>query len=168
MASATSFFTFTPKDKKSQDYPLSQHQGKVVLVVNTASKCGFTPQFKGLEALHQSLQKKYPDQFVILGFPCNQFGGQDPGSDDQIQEFCQVNYGVSFPMLGKTNVNGDKAEPVYEWLKSEKPGLLGLKRIKWNFEKFLIGKDGQVVQRYASTSKPEGIEKDIVALLDKK
>lgn len=168
MASATSFFTFTPKDKKSQDYPLSQHQGKVVLVVNTASKCGFTPQFKGLETLHQNLQKKYPDQFVILGFPCNQFGGQDPGSDDQIQEFCQINYGVSFPVLGKTNVNGDKAEPVYEWLKSEKPGLLGLKRIKWNFEKFLIGKDGQVVQRYASTSKPEGIEKDIVALLDKK
>lgn len=168
MASATSFFTFTPKDKKSQDYPLSQHQGKVVLVVNTASKCGFTPQFKGLETLHQNLQKKYPDQFVILGFPCNQFGGQDPGSDDQIQEFCQINYGVSFPVLGKTNVNGDKAEPVYEWLKSEKPGLLGLKRIKWNFEKFLIGKDGQVVQRYASTSKPESIEKDIVALLDKK
>ncbi|KIV92399.1 hypothetical protein PV10_03699 [Exophiala mesophila] len=167
MASATSFFTFTPKDKKSQDYPLSQHKGKVVLAVNTASKCGFTPQFQGLEALYQNLQKKYPDQFIILGFPCNQFGGQDPGSDDQIQEFCQVNYGVSFPVLGKTNVNGDKAEPVFEWLKNEKPGLLGLKRVKWNFEKFLVGKDGQVVQRYASTTKPESIEKDIVALLNK-
>ncbi|RVX67536.1 Glutathione peroxidase [Exophiala mesophila] len=167
MASATSFFTFTPKDKKSQDYPLSQHKGKVVLAVNTASKCGFTPQFQGLEALYQNMQKKYPDQFVILGFPCNQFGGQDPGSDDQIQEFCQVNYGVSFPVLGKTNVNGDKAEPVFEWLKNEKPGLLGLKRVKWNFEKFLVGKDGQVVQRYASTTKPESIEKDIVALLNK-
>lgn len=168
MASATSFFDFTPKDKKSNDYPLAQHKGKVVLAVNTASKCGFTPQFKGLETLYKDLQQKYPDQFIILGFPCNQFGGQDPGSDDQIQEFCQLNYGVSFPVLGKTNVNGDKAEPVYEWLKSEKPGLLGLKRIKWNFEKFLIDRDGKVVQRYASTTKPESIEKDIVALIEKK
>lgn len=168
MASATSFFDFTTKDKGDQEYPLSQHKGKVVLAVNTASKCGFTPQFAGLEKLWKDVSQKYPDQFVIIGFPCNQFGGQDPGSNEQIQEFCQLNYGVSFPVLGKTNVNGDKAEPVFEWMKSEKPGLLGLKRIKWNFEKFLIGRDGKVVQRYASTTKPESIEKEIINLIEKK
>jgi peroxiredoxin len=167
MASATSFFDFTPKDKKANEYPLAQHRGKVVLAVNTASKCGFTPQFQGLEKVWKDLSAKYPDQFVILGFPSNQFGGQDPGTNDQIQEFCQVNYGVSFPVLGKTDVNGDKAEPVYEWMKSEKPGLMGLKRIKWNFEKFLIDRNGQVVNRYASTSKPESIEKDILKELQK-
>jgi glutathione peroxidase-family protein len=168
MASATTFFEFTPKDKKSQEYPLSQHKGKVILAVNTASKCGFTPQFKGLEDLYKNLKTKYPDQFEILGFPCNQFGGQDPGSNQQIQEFCQLNYGVSFPVLGKTDVNGGNAEPVFEWMKSEKPGLLGMKRIKWNFEKFLIGKDGKVIQRYSSMTKPESIEKDIVAAIDAK
>ncbi|KIW63547.1 hypothetical protein PV04_08540 [Phialophora macrospora] len=168
MASATSFFDFTPKDKRAQEYPLAQHKGKIVLAVNTASKCGFTPQFKGLEELWKKISQKYPDQFVILGFPCNQFGGQDPGSDDQIQEFCQLNYGVTFPVLGKTEVNGSKAEPVWEWMKSEKPGLLGLKRVKWNFEKFLIDRDGKVVHRYGSVTKPEALEKDIVALLEKK
>jgi glutathione peroxidase-family protein len=141
---------------------------QVILAVNTASKCGFTPQFKGLETLYKDIQAKYPDQFVILGFPCNQFGGQDPGSDDQIQEFCQLNYGVSFPMLGKTEVNGDKAEPVFEWMKGEKPGLLGLKRVKWNFEKFLIGRDGKVVQRWGSVTKPESLEKDIIREIEKK
>ena len=130
MASATNFFEFNPKDKKGQEYPLAQHKGKVVLAVNTASKCGFTPQFQGLETVWKDVQKKYPEDFVILGFPCNQFGGQDPGSDDQIQEFCQVNYGVTFPVLGKTEVNGDKAEPVYAWMKNEKPGIMGLQRIK--------------------------------------
>jgi glutathione peroxidase-family protein len=139
----------------------------VVLAVNTASKCGFTPQFQGLETLYKSMQTKYPDQFVILGFPCNQFNSQDPGTDDQIQEFCQLNYGVSFPVLGKTDVNGDKAEPVFEWMKGEKPGLLGLKRVKWNFEKFLIGRDGKVVQRWGSITKPEGLEKDIVREIEK-
>ncbi|ETI20645.1 hypothetical protein G647_06987 [Cladophialophora carrionii CBS 160.54] len=168
MASATSFFDFTPKDKRAQEYPLSQHKGKVILAVNTASKCGFTPQFKGLEELWKKISQKYPDQFVILGFPCNQFRNQDPGSDDQIQEFCQLNYGVTFPVLGKTDVNGNKAEPVWEWMKSQKPGLLGLKRIKWNFEKFLIDRDGKVVQRWGSVTKPESLEKDIVALLEKK
>ena len=168
MASATSFFDFTTKDKTDKDYSLAQHKGKVVLAVNTASKCGFTPQFTGLEKVFKDISQKYPDQFVIIGFPCNQFGGQDPGSNDQIQEFCQLNYGVSFPMLGKTNVNGDKAEPVFEWMKAEKPGLLGLKRIKWNFEKFLIDRDGKVTQRYASTTKPENLEKEIIALLEKK
>jgi glutathione peroxidase len=112
--------------------------------------------------------EKYPDQFVMLGFPCNQFGHQDPGSNDEIQQFCQVNYGVSFPVLGKTDVNGGKAEPVYEWMKAEKPGLLGLKRIKWNFEKFLIGRDGKVVQRWASTTNPQGLESDIVHEIEKK
>ncbi|RMZ89450.1 hypothetical protein DV736_g3316, partial [Chaetothyriales sp. CBS 134916] len=167
MASATNFFTFTPKDRRDQDYPLSQHEGKVVLAVNTASKCGFTPQFKGLEQVYQDLTKKYPDKFTIIGFPCNQFGGQDPGDNDQIQEFCQLNYGVSFPVLGKTDVNGDKSEPVYEWMKNEKKGVVGLKRIKWNFEKFLIGKDGQVVKRYASITKPGSIVPDIVAEIEK-
>jgi len=168
MSSATSFFEFTPKDKGAHEYPLSQHKGKVILAVNTASKCGFTPQFAGLETLWKNISQKYPDQFVILGFPCNQFGGQDPGSNEQIQEFCQINYGVTFPMLGKTEVNGNSAEPVWEWMKAEKPGLMGLKRIKWNFEKFLIGRDGKVVQRWASTSKPEGLEKEIIAQIEKK
>jgi peroxiredoxin len=190
MASATSFFDFTPKDstssfphtsrpsalllsraslaEKGTPYPLSQHTGKVIFVVNTASKCGFTPQFTGLEALYKKISSKYPDQFVMLGIPCNQFNSQDPGSNDEIQEFCQVNYGVSFPVLGKTDVNGDKAEPVYEWMKSEKPGLLGLKRIKWNFEKFLIGRDGKVVQRWGSITKPENLESDILREIEKK
>jgi glutathione peroxidase-family protein len=129
MASATTFFDFKPKDKRDQEYPLSQHKGKVILAVNTASKCGFTPQLKGLETVYKDIIAKYPDKFTIIGFPCNQFGGQDPGSNDEIQEFCMVNYGVSFPVLGKTEVNGDKAEPVFEWMKSEKPGLMGLKRV---------------------------------------
>lgn len=169
MSSATNFYKFTPKDKKGSEYPLSQHTGKVILAVNTASKCGFTPQFAGLESLWKKIQQnpEYKDDFVILGFPCNQFGGQDPGDDDTIQQFCQVNYGVTFPVLGKTEVNGNSAEPVWEWMKGEKPGLMGLKRIKWNFEKFLIGRDGKVVNRWASTSKPEGLEGDILKELAK-
>lgn len=150
---------------KGEQYPLSDLKGKVVLVVNTASKCGFTPQFEGLEKLYKSVNASHPNSFVILGFPCNQFKSQDPGSNDVIEEFCKRNYGVSFPMLGKTNVNGDDAEPLYEWMKKEKPGLMGMKRIKWNFEKFLIGKDGQVKQRWASTSKPQGLESAILAEL---
>lgn len=148
---------------------MSQHQGKVILAVNTASKCGFTPQFGGLEKLWKKIREneKYKDDFLILGFPCNQFGGQDPGSDEQIQEFCQVNYGVTFPVLGKTEVNGNNAEPVWEWMKNEKPGLMGLKRVKWNFEKFLIGRDGKVVNRWASTTSPEKIEADIIRELEK-
>jgi glutathione peroxidase len=168
MASATSFYAFTPKDKKAAEYPLSQHKGKVILAVNTASKCGFTPQFAGLEALYKKITEKYPGQFEILGFPCNQFNSQDPGSNDEIQEFCQINYGVSFPVLGKTDVNGDKAEPVWEWMKAEKTGIMGLKRVKWNFEKFLIDRDGKVVQRWGSITKPEGLEKDIIAQIQKK
>ncbi|OJD34280.1 glutathione peroxidase [Diplodia corticola] len=161
MASATSFHEFKPLDKKGNPYDLASLKGKVVLVVNTASKCGFTPQFGGLETLYKDIVAAHPNDFVILGFPCNQFGSQDPGSNDEIQSFCQVNYGVSFPVLGKVDVNGDKADPVWEWMKSEKAGLMGLKRIKWNFEKFLIGKDGKVKGRWASTTKPESL-KDVI------
>jgi peroxiredoxin len=130
----------------------------VLLVVNTASKCGFTPQFGSLETLYKELHQSPSSDFEILGFPCNQFGNQDPGSNDEIQSFCQVNYGVTFPVLGKVDVNGDKAEPLWEWMKAEKPGLMGLKRIKWNFEKFLIGRDGTVKARWASTTKPESLK----------
>jgi peroxiredoxin len=128
MASATGFFGFTPNDRRGKPYELAQHKGKVVLAVNTASKCGFTPQLKGLETVYEDLSKKYPGRFVVIGFPCNQFGGQDPGTDDQIQEFCQVNYGVTFPVLGKIEVNGEHAEPVFEYMKEEKKGVMGLKR----------------------------------------
>ncbi|OTB11456.1 hypothetical protein K445DRAFT_322041 [Daldinia sp. EC12] len=168
MASATTFYDFTVKDKKGGELPLADYKGKVVLVVNTASKCGFTPQYAGLEKLYKDITAKYPNDFTILGFPCNQFGGQEPGTNDDIQSFCQVNYGVTFPILGKTDVNGDKAEPVFEWMKAEKPGLLGMKRVKWNFEKFLIGRDGKVKERWASTTKPESLEGPILAELEKK
>jgi len=167
MASATSFYDFEPADKKGEPFPLHTLQGKIILVVNTASKCGFTPQFKGLEDLYQSIQTKHPGTFTILGFPCNQFRGQDPGSNDDIQSFCQLNYGVTFPVLGKTNVNGEKAEPVWEWMKNEMPGLMGLKRVKWNFEKFLISADGKVIGRWASTTKPESLEGAIVKEIQK-
>lgn len=153
-----------PADKhvaeKGNEHPLDSYKGKVVLVVNTASKCGFTPQLEGLEKLYKDLKTSHPD-FTVLGFPCNQFGGQDPGTNDEIQEFCLVNYGVSFPILGKVDVNGDNAEPVFEWLKKEKPGVMGLKRVKWNFEKFLIGRDGKVIKRWASLTKPEDLKADI-------
>ncbi|KAF2470221.1 glutathione peroxidase 1 [Lindgomyces ingoldianus] len=167
MASATTFFEFTPKDKKGNAFPLSELKGGVVLVVNTASKCGFTPQFAGLEKLYQDLKTTHPD-FTILGFPCNQFNGQDPGSNDEIQSFCQINYGVTFPVLGKIDVNGDNADPAFNWLKNEKPGLMGLKRVKWNFEKFLVGRDGKVKGRWASTTKPEQLKDAILKELEKK
>jgi glutathione peroxidase len=142
--------------------PASDYKGKVMLVVNTASKCGFTPQYKGLEELY----KKYLDQgLVIVGFPCNQFGKQEPGSDSEISEFCELNYGVSFPMASKVDVNGDNAHPIYTFLKAELPGVMGSKRIKWNFTKFLVNRDGQPVKRYAPTVKPEEIVADIEALL---
>ena len=128
---------------------------------------GFTPQFEGLEKLYKKIITKHPERFLILGFPCNQFGNQDPGTDDTIQEFCQVNYGVTFPIMKKTDVNGDKAEPVFEWMKKEVPGLMGMKRIKWNFEKFLIGTDGKVKGRWASTTAPEKLEAPILAEIEK-
>ncbi|PHH63394.1 hypothetical protein CDD81_5995 [Ophiocordyceps australis] len=168
MSSATSFYDFKPLDKSGQEVPLADYKGKVVLIVNTASKCGFTPQYEGLEKLYKSIKAKHPDEFAILGFPCNQFGSQEPGTNDEIQNFCQVNYGVSFPIMQKIDVNGDKANPLYEWLKEEKPGLMGLKRIKWNFEKFLVGRDGKVKGRWASTTKPDALEKPILDELNKK
>lgn len=123
--------------------------------MNTASKCGFTPQFEGLEKLYQELKVKHPETFTILGFPCNQFGGQDPGSNDEIQQFCQINYGVSFPILGKVDVNGDNTVPVWKFMKEKQPGILGFKSIKWNFEKFLISADGEVVGRWSSLTDPK-------------
>ena len=142
--------------------PLRQYEGKVLLIVNTASACGFTPQFGGLEALHQ----QYGGQgLVVLGFPCNQFAGQDPGSNNEIASFCQLNYGVSFPMMAKIDVNGAGASPLYRWLAAEAPGLLGLKAIKWNFTKFLVGKDGQVIRRYAPQDTPAKLADDVEAAL---
>ena len=142
--------------------PLSQFKGKVMLIVNTASACGFTPQFAGLEALHQQFGKQ---GLVVLGFPCNQFASQDSGSNEEISEFCQLNYGVTFPMMAKIDVNGKQAHPLYQWLSKEAPGLLGSKSIKWNFTKFLIAKDGQVLKRYAPTDTPAGMADDIEAAL---
>ncbi|KAI9722144.1 MAG: hypothetical protein M1828_004826 [Chrysothrix sp. TS-e1954] len=163
MSSATKFYDFSPPDKKGNPYFTSTLQGKVVLVVNTASKCGFTPQYAGLETLYKEVQadSKNGADFLILGFPCNQFNSQDPGSNDEIQSFCQLNYGVSFPVLGKIDVNGNKAEPLFEYLKAEQPGIMGLKRIKWNFEKFLIGRDGKVKARYSSMTKPESLKEAV-------
>ena len=141
---------------------LDQFKGKPLLIVNTASACGFTPQFAGLEDLHQTYGGK---GLVVLGFPCNQFGAQDKGSNDEIAEFCQLNYGVSFPMMEKIDVNGAGQHPLYQWLSAEAPGLLGSKAIKWNFTKFLVGKDGAVVKRYAPTDTPASMAKDIEAAL---
>lgn len=145
-----------------QPVRLDQYRGKVLLIVNTASACGFTPQFGGLEQLHRS----YGGQgLVVLGFPSNQFGRQDPGSNEEIGAFCERNYGVSFPMMAKIDVNGDDAHPLYRWLTAEAPGLLGSKAIKWNFTKFLVGKDGQVLRRFAPQDAPEKLARDIEAAL---
>lgn len=141
---------------------LEQYRGKPMLVVNTASACGFTPQFAGLEELHTTYG---PKGLVVIGFPCNQFGAQDKGSNEEIASFCQLNYGVNFPMMAKIDVNGDNAHPLYQWMSKEAPGLLGTKAIKWNFTKFLIGRDGQVVKRYAPTDTPQSMAKDIEAEL---
>ena len=141
---------------------LKEFEGKALLIVNTASACGFTPQFAGLEALHKTYGER---GLVVLGFPCNQFGAQDSGSNGEIAEFCQLNYGVSFPMMAKIDVNGATAHPLYQWLAAEAPGLLGSKSIKWNFTKFLLGKDGTVLKRYAPTDTPASLAQDIEAAL---
>ncbi|MFN5348242.1 MAG: glutathione peroxidase [Polaromonas sp.] len=155
-------YDFEAKSISGKDIALSDFKGRALLIVNTASKCGFTPQFGGLEALHKTYAGK---GLAVLGFPCNQFGSQDPGADGEIAEFCQVNYGVSFPMMGKIDVNGPAAHPLYKWLSAEAPGLLGSKSIKWNFTKFLVGKDGHVIKRYAPTDKPADLTKDVEAAL---
>ncbi|MDE2593192.1 MAG: glutathione peroxidase [Burkholderiales bacterium] len=153
-----SVYDFQAQTISGQAVLLDQYKGKVLLIVNTASQCGFTPQFEGLEALWKS----HGDQgLVVLGFPCNQFGSQDPGNNSEIASFCQLNYGVSFPMMAKIDVNGPQAHPLYQWLVKEAPGILGTKSIKWNFTKFLVGKDGQVLGRYAPTDKPAGLKADI-------
>lgn len=155
-------YQFDVQDNQGNKSPMSEHKGKVVLVVNTASKCGFTPQYKGLEALHQ----KYKDQgLVVLGFPCNQFAGQEPGDNAAISEFCELNFGVSFPLMAKLEVNGDNTDPLFQHLKQEAPGLLGSKGIKWNFTKFLVSRDGQVVKRFAPKDKPESMTAAIESLL---
>ena len=158
-----SIYDFEARKIDGKDMPLAALRGKVLLIVNTASKCGFTPQFGGLEVLHQTYAGK---GLELLGFPCNQFGSQDPGSESEIAEFCQLNYGVSFPMMGKIDVNGPNAHPLYKWLSAEAPGLLGSKTIKWNFTKFLVGRDGQVIKRYAPLDRPADLAKDIEAALE--
>ncbi|KDQ59318.1 hypothetical protein JAAARDRAFT_34052 [Jaapia argillacea MUCL 33604] len=143
-------------------YDFQELKGKVVLIANTASQCGFTPQYKGLQALHE----KYKDQgLVVLGFPCNQFGGQEPGTDADISQFCELNHGVTFTLMKKSDVNGDNTNEVFKWLKNEKSGLLGMTRIKWNFEKFLVDKEGKVVGRWASTTSPSALDDEIKKLL---
>ncbi|MGY3533600.1 glutathione peroxidase [Bradyrhizobium embrapense] len=154
-------YDFTAKSLAGEDMPLRQFEGQVLLIVNTASACGFTPQYKGLQELHAGLS---PRGFAVLGFPCNQFGAQEPGDAKQIAAFCETNYAVTFPMFAKIDVNGSGAHPLYEHLKREKSGLLG-PAIKWNFTKFLVDRAGKVVARHAPTARPEGLKKEIEALL---
>ena len=153
---------FEATDIQGRKLHLADHAGQVLLIVNTASRCGFTPQFAGLEKLWDRYRKQ---GLVVLGFPSNQFGHQDPGSNDEIASFCQLNYGVSFPMRAKIEVNGSAADPLYQWLCAQAPGLLGTKAIKWNFTKFLVGRDGQVIKRYAPQDAPEKLAADIEAAL---
>ena len=158
----SSVYDFSANSIQGKSVKLDKFKGKAMLIVNTASACGFTPQFGGLEALHKTYGER---GLVVLGFPCNQFGAQDSGSNGEIAEFCQVNYGVSFPMMEKVDVNGAAAHPLFQWLTVEAPGLLGSKAVKWNFTKFLVGKDGQVIRRYASTDKPADLAQDVEAAL---
>ncbi len=158
----TSVHDFSAKSLSGEDVSLADYRGKVLLIVNTASKCGFTPQYAGLEKLHEELS---PRGFAVLGFPCNQFGQQEPGDAQEIQNFCSLSYNVTFPMFAKIEVNGEGAHPLYEFLKSQKPGLLGIEAIKWNFSKFLVDQQGRVVERYAPTTTPASLKGDVEALL---
>ncbi|MCW8128621.1 glutathione peroxidase [Microbulbifer halophilus] len=158
----SNLYSIPLKTQDGRETTLEEYRGKVLLAVNTASKCGFTPQYKGLEALYE----KYRDRgLVVLGFPCNQFGKQEPGSDDEIKEFCELNFGVNFPLFAKLDVNGPDAHPLFVELKEQAPGLMGTEGIKWNFTKFLIDRDGQVVKRFAPKDKPEELESEIESLL---
>ena len=158
----TTIADFTVESSNGSKLDLSEKKGKVLLVVNTASKCGFTPQYKGLEEVFQDYKDK---GFEVLAFPCNQFGGQEPGGQDEIEQFCEVNFGLSFPLMKKVDVNGAEASPLFDWMKGEAPGLMGSKSIKWNFTKFLIDREGNVVKRYAPQDTPDRIRKDIEKLL---
>jgi glutathione peroxidase len=158
----TTAYDFTATGIDGTQQALAQYAGKVLLIVNVASECGFTPQYTGLEELWRT----YRDRgLVVLGFPCDQFGHQEPGTEAQIQDFCTVNFGVDFPMFAKIDVNGDKAHPLWRWLKDEKGGLLGIDAIKWNFTKFLVGRDGKAIKRYPPTTEPKAIAPDIEAAL---
>ena len=159
---AAPIYSFKAPRLNGQEQSLADYEGKVMLVVNTASKCAFTPQYEGLEKVYQQYKDK---GLVVLGFPCNQFGAQEPGGKEEIQEFCQLNYGVSFPMFDKIDVNGHNTHPLYEYLKKQATGVLGSESIKWNFTKFLVNRDGKVVDRFAPTTKPEDMARDIEALL---
>lgn len=157
----TTAYDFSATTNAGAEQALADYQGKVLLVVNTASQCGFTPQYKGLEELYKTYANR---GLVVLGFPCDQFGNQEPGEDDEIADFCEMNFGVTFPLYSKIDVNGDDAHPLYKWMRDEKKGVLGGK-IKWNFTKFLISADGEVVKRYSSTTKPKDIADGIEKLL---
>jgi glutathione peroxidase len=158
----TSIFDFSVRGNDGTQVPLSTYSDRVLLVVNVASKCGFTPQYAGLERLYRA----YRDAgLTVLGFPCNQFGHQEPGSDDEIKQFCETSYDITFPVFAKVDVNGDDADPLFSWLKSSKPGLLGTEAIKWNFTKFLVGRDGSVIKRFAPTDTPESMTPAIVAAI---
>ena len=158
----TTVHDFSATSLSGEEVPLSRFKGKALLIVNTASKCGFTPQYAGLEKLHKAYGAR---GFAVLGFPCNQFGGQEPGDAAEIASFCSLSYDVTFPMFAKVDVNGGKAHPLFKFLKSAKPGTLGFEAIKWNFTKFLIGRDGTVAERYSPMTKPEELAKAIEALL---
>ncbi|MBG9389147.1 glutathione peroxidase [Caenimonas aquaedulcis] len=158
----STIYDFEARGMDGKTVPLSRYKGKAMLIVNTASACGYTPQFGGLEELHKAYGGK---GLVVLGFPCNQFGSQDPGSNEEIAQFCQLNYGVSFPMMAKVDVNGASADPLWQWITKEAPGLLGSTSVKWNFTKFLVGKGGHVIKRYAPADAPASLAKDIEALL---
>jgi glutathione peroxidase len=158
----TTIADFTVTTNRGEDIKLSDKLGKVLLIVNTASKCGFTPQYDGLEKLYQQFKDS---DFEVLGFPCNQFGAQEPGSADEIAEFCKVNFGVTFPLMAKVDVNGDNASPLFDWMKKEAKGLMGSTSIKWNFTKFLIDRQGNVVKRYGPQDTPASIAKDVAKLL---
>ena len=158
----TTAYDFSARTIDGDEQPLDAYRGKAMLIVNVASKCGFTPQYTGLEAMY----RKHKDEGLeVLGFPCDQFGHQEPGNEDKIKNFCSLTYDVSFPLFAKVDVNGEAAHPLWKWLKQEKSGLLGLDGIKWNFTKFLVGRDGKVIKRYAPTDTPEKIEKDLAGVL---
>ncbi|MEH7401132.1 glutathione peroxidase [Gottfriedia acidiceleris] len=157
-----SIYDFEVKDSKGEDVSLSKYKDKVIIVVNTASACGYTPQYKDLQALYEEYKE---EGLVILGFPCNQFMNQEPGSNEEIQSFCELNFGVTFPVFGKIDVNGEKADPLFKYLSSEAPGIMGLKSIKWNFTKFIIDKNGKVIERFAPQTNPQEMKSTIEKLL---